>query len=80
MLTSRGGAGGARILPGFSALSARRSHRRVLKPAGNKCKDNEGVVRASTAGIRPADKAPVFLAAVDTTERQCGSVVDAHGA
>lgn len=56
-----------------------RSHRRVLKPADNKCKDNEGVVRASTAGIRPADKAPVSRG-MDTTERQCGNMVDAHGA
>lgn len=48
----------AQILPGFSAfLRACRSHRKVLKPAGNKCKDNEEV--ACTAGIRPADKAAV---------------------
>ncbi|CAL1674751.1 unnamed protein product [Lasius platythorax] len=68
MLTSRGSAGGARILPDFSALSARVDRiAESFKPAGNKCKDNEGVgvarARASTAGIRPADKAPVFLAA-----------------
>jgi len=81
MLTSRGSAGGVQILPGFSAfLRACRSHRKVLKPAGNKCKDNEGV--AWTAGIRAADKAAVSRGERERPEKQYGErrARDARGA
>lgn len=53
----------ANTIRSFCVVRTCRSHRRVLKPAGNKCKDNEGVARLNAAGIRPADKVPVFLAA-----------------
>lgn len=53
----------ANTIRSFYGVRTCRSHRRVLKPADNKCKDNEGVARLNAAGIRPTDKTPVFLAA-----------------
>ncbi|KYN38738.1 hypothetical protein ALC56_06737 [Trachymyrmex septentrionalis] len=64
-------ADGAQIPPGFSAfLRACRSHRKVLKSAGNKCKDNEGLV-PEPRGLGPKIR-PRFLAVRERPEKQYG--------
>lgn len=73
MLTSRGSASGAQILPGFSAFLRARVDR-IGKSLGRRIinvRDNEGVAR--TAGIRPADKAVVRESALrnNTARPRC---------